>query len=206
MIYTFEGIDGCGKSSVAVAVAKAIKARLIEFPNYNSPTGKIIKGYLRGEWYTVCNEGDRDRLRDAVVFQSLNVANRMERMEELAAAANHIHNHLVLVRYWQSGWVYGQLDGLDKAWLSQVHRSMVLADQSFLIDVLPTVALDRCRQRDGAKAPERYEGKLHLLQRTAELYRRLWLTPHDNVVTLDGSKTLDHVVRVALRAIKTDAR
>ncbi|MDD4353497.1 MAG: dTMP kinase [Candidatus Nanoarchaeia archaeon] len=54
MIIVFEGTDGSGKGTQAeklkeYIINKGKKAFLIDFPNYNSPTGKIIKEYLHGE-------------------------------------------------------------------------------------------------------------------------------------------------------------
>jgi dTMP kinase len=54
MIIVFEGTDGSGKGTqskklVNYFISKGKKAILLDFPQYNTPTGKLIKEYLNGE-------------------------------------------------------------------------------------------------------------------------------------------------------------
>lgn len=53
-IIVLEGLDGCGKSTQLQLLADRLAAegttsRLISFPNYDSPSGKIVSGYLAGD-------------------------------------------------------------------------------------------------------------------------------------------------------------
>jgi len=54
MIIVFEGTDGSGKGTQAKKLSDYFlsmgkKAVLLDFPQYNTPTGKKIKEYLSGE-------------------------------------------------------------------------------------------------------------------------------------------------------------
>jgi len=154
----------------------------------------LIRSYLRKEWcvtdawspYYGCDPipGDgysrelgADKEGGALAFQALQIANRMELMPSLEAARRDGTN-LILVRYWQSAWVYGQLDGLDPAWLIDVHRSMVQAGVNILLDAPAEECMRRRAARDGALTPERYEGKLDFTRKVVELYRKLWTKLH----------------------------
>ena len=53
-IIVLEGLDGCGKSTQLQLLADrlagdGVNSRLISFPNYDSPSGKIVSAYLGGE-------------------------------------------------------------------------------------------------------------------------------------------------------------
>ncbi|KKL93970.1 hypothetical protein LCGC14_1869400 [marine sediment metagenome] len=130
MIVVIEGGDGAGKTEVAKAIVKMLDADVfIHFPDDNAVTGPLIRSYLKGGWQvleTATSNSEIARTQSALAFQSLNIANRMEHMPEIKNCASQPEQHAVLVRYWQSGWVYGQLDGLDPGWLHDIHTSMVL--------------------------------------------------------------------------------
>lgn len=53
-IIVLEGLDGCGKSTQLQLlqdrlVKEGVTSRLISFPNYDSPSGRIVSAYLGGE-------------------------------------------------------------------------------------------------------------------------------------------------------------
>lgn len=226
MNFVFEGPDGCGKDSVANLVAKHLEVangRLapvrLNFPNDNGYTGPMIRSYLRKAWHVSVKshwdskeeKGDFelntfDDEASALAFQALQVANRMEVMPMLARSASSFTYHTVMARYWQSAWVYGQLDGLDEAFLTNVHAAMAPGNYNFLLDVPAEVCMERRARRDGALPPERYEGKLEATKRIVDLYRDCWGkfgVPKENElwVVIDATQPLEKVVRDVLGAI-----
>lgn len=175
MIIVIEGGDGCGKSTIGKAVAELLDCPLIEFPDDKGYTGSMIRDYLGKRWLIDDHDSDSEgRLKqgnkqhmEALAFQSLQIANRMERMEEIKRADN-----IVLVRYWQSGVVYGTLDGLDRDWLINVHKPMVQADLNILLDVTAETSLER--QKSRGEEQERYEGAFAFTKKVNDSYRELW--------------------------------
>lgn len=181
-LIVIEGPDCSGKNTVADALARQLGAKRLDFPDRtNTVTGPLIDGYLKRRWRVECREADgsysgkkADDLAGALAFQALQVTNRMEHFWALSAAKQSATEHLVLVRYWQSGWVYGQLDGLDPVFLRGVHRGLPQPDLNILLDVSAEECERRRAARDGAKAPEIYEGKLAFTRRVIDLYRACW--------------------------------
>jgi thymidylate kinase len=192
-----EGADGCGKTTVAKAIANYLSCRLLHFPDDEAVTGPMIREYLKNEWSIACEK--RNRLRSALAFQALQVANRMEHMTDLERCADHPTRHIVLARYWQSGWVYGQLDGLDGEWLRRMHKTMAEPDLSILLDIEPKTSMDRRAARDGELPPERYEGKVEFTTKVVQLYRDLW--PTTSGVIVDANDTLRNVKLECLRHV-----
>jgi dTMP kinase len=177
MLIVIEGSDGSGKTSVAEELARRLKAEAMAFPNDAGVTGPIIRDYLRKNWYIpVYGTAQVSKHYSALAFQALQVVNRLEFMPKLMdASLNEPEGPRVIVaRYWQSGWVYGGLDGLDRAWLERVHEMMAEPDLSLLLDITPEEAMRRRAARDGDLAPELYEGKLDFTTKVVESYRELW--------------------------------
>ena len=204
MIVAICGADGCGKTTVAEAVAKALDCEVIAFPNDAAFTGPAIRAYLRREWSVRLPGGTTGDYAEthtgALAFQALQIANRMELMPRLRRAKEHGYN-LVLARYWQSAWVYGQLDGLPAEWLEWVHSEMVQPHVSILLDAPAEECMRRRAARDGTSAPERYEGKLDFTRRVVELYRALWAKdPGAAWRVVDATQSFANVVADAVEA------
>lgn len=179
MFIVIEGIDGGGKSTVADRLHDCLDAELIHFPDDKAVTGPAIREYLAKKWWLdQPYPYEQDRQREALVFQALQVANRVESFDRIVRAdqcamARGDRPHLIAVRYWQSGWVYGQIDGLSSELLCRMmHPMMHHGLLHILLDVPPEVAMARIVARGGAV--ERYEAKLELLAKARTLYRELW--------------------------------
>ena len=115
-LIAFEGLDQSGKQTQAERLrdhlkAEGRKARLVSFPDYGTSIGEEIARALSNE---------RDYGPD--VMQLLYVANRYERTPDLR---RWLDGGLILVcdRYTASSVAYGEAQGLDPAWLTDMQRS-----------------------------------------------------------------------------------
>jgi thymidylate kinase len=177
MIICIEGIDASGKATQSRRLAQHLSAQAISFPDYDTPTGHLIRGHLKCYWSALPDrpslaESDfrlvDTALLNALVFQALQLANRMEHASAIACAVA-TGRHLVLDRYWPSGWAYGSADGLDDAWLLQIHEHLPQPDLFVLLDVPPEKSSERRPVRR-----DRLEAQEGLMERVGVLYRQLW--------------------------------
>jgi dTMP kinase len=190
MIICFEGIDGSGKSKQARFLADRLRARFWKFPNRETVTGKLLyahlEGHVRLEWLVpLTPEGTltpgnvqevldrRDVYRrevpqaDALTFQALQLANRMECAGEIFEAA--AKGSVVFDRYWPSGYAYGRADGLDGEYMQKLHSWLPQPDLFLLLDIdLEDSMARRPERRD------RYEVDGAKLREVADHYRELW--------------------------------
>lgn len=167
MIVCVEGVDGCGKSTQAALLIERLKAKFFKFPNRDSITGKIIYEHLEKQWSSGYNRpGDSLKL-DSMVFQALQVTNRMEFASEIKEAAGR--GNVVFDRYWPSGYAYGCGDGLNPDYLIRIHEQLPQPDLFLLLDV---DVEDSARRRPERR--DRYEEDAELLMKVAENYRTLW--------------------------------
>ena len=177
LLIAFEGLDQSGKQTQAellrdTLITQRRSVNLLSFPDYTTAIGEEIGRALRGE-----------REYDADVMQLLYVANRYEWKREIvrATAAGAI---LVCDRYLASSIAYGEAQGLDGTWLTDIQKYLPQPDVTFLLDISPeTSARRKTADRD------RYERDLALLGRVRESYLRQAL--RSGWVRLDASRAPD---------------
>jgi dTMP kinase len=160
LLIAFEGLDQSGKQTQAELLRDSLTAlgrsvRLLSFPDYGTIIGAEIGRALRGE---------RDYGAD--VMQLLYVANRYEWKGEIVRAKD-AGTILVCDRYLASSIAYGEAQGLDGSWLTDIQKYLPPPDLTLLLDIPPEVSARRkIADRD------KYERDLALLGRVRESYLR----------------------------------
>jgi dTMP kinase len=160
LLIAFEGLDQSGKQTQAERLRDALiergrLVRLLSFPAYETAIGAEIERALRGT-----------RDYSAEVMQLLYVANRYEH-KQLIAEETARGVILICDRYLASSVAYGEAQGLDGEWLTEIQRNLPQPDLTFLLDIAPEVSATRKTQdRD------RYERDLSLLARVRQSYVR----------------------------------
>jgi dTMP kinase len=160
LLIAFEGLDQSGKQTQAErlrdrAVAAGHLVRLLSFPAYDTSIGAEIGRAL---------QGDRDYGPD--VMQLLYIANRYEWKPQIEFELGR-GTVLICDRYLASSIAYGEAQGLDAAWLTDIQKYLPQPDITFLLDIDPDVSA-------GRKTAERdkYERDLALLGRVRASYLR----------------------------------
>ena len=186
LLVAFEGLDQSGKQTQAELLRDWLASagrsvRLMSFPDYETVIGAEIGRALGGE---------RDYSAD--VMQLLYVANRYEWKGEIlrAKAAGTI---IVCDRYLASSIAYGEAQGLDATWLSEIQKYLPQPDIAFLLDIPPEVSARRKTvDRD------KYESDLSLLARVRESYLR---QAQAGWVRLDATRAPDAIAADVWQAI-----
>jgi dTMP kinase len=176
MFICLEGIDASGKATQSRFLATHLGARLYSFPDYSTPMGKLIEGHLHQYWAAQPSTGGGKywpepqtlQTLDALVFQALQLANRMEHASAIQQAKAQ-GLHVVADRYWPSGWVYGAADGLSPDYLRAIHEHLPQPDLFILLEIDPDVSVQRRPDRR-----DRYEKQPGLMRRAVQLYTQLW--------------------------------
>jgi dTMP kinase len=160
LLIAFEGLDQSGKQTQAEMLRDRLtgegrRVELLSFPDYTTPIGTEIRRALHG---------DRDYGAD--VMQLLYVANRYEWKPRIVEARAR-GTILVCDRYLASSIAYGEAQGLDGAWLTEIQRFLPQPDVTFLLDIDPDVSARR-----KATDRDKYERDLALLARVRASYHR----------------------------------
>src|SRR5580704_11055681 len=159
-LIVFEGLDQSGKQTQAELLRDRLKqdgrkARLISFPDYGTSIGEELARALQGE-----------REYGPDVMQLLYIANRYERKPDLQ---RWLEGGLMLVcdRYTASSVAYGEANGLDAAWLTELQKFLPPASLTIMLDIAPETSVGR-----KALERDRYERDLAMQGRVRESYRR----------------------------------
>jgi dTMP kinase len=188
-LIAFEGLDQSGKQTQAESLrdtlaARGSECRLLSFPDYQTPVGAEIFRALHGE---------RDYPPD--VMQLLYITNRYEKRD--AVRRWIADGALVLCdRYLASSVAYGEAQGLDPEWLSEVQKHLPAPSLTILLDIAPATAVAR-----KASGRDRFERDLELLSRVRASYERQ--SRASNWVRLDGERPRAEVERDVARAVTT---
>ena len=173
-LIAFEGLDQSGKQTQAELLrdwlaSNGRRARLLSFPDYQTVIGAEIGRALRGE---------RDYTAD--VMQLLYVANRYEFKGEILRVKEN-GTIVVCDRYVASSIAYGEAQGLDAEWLTDIQKYLPQPDITFLLDIAPEVSARRkTADRD------KYERDLSMLGRVRDSYLRQ--AAQSGWVRLDASR------------------
>jgi dTMP kinase len=178
-LVAFEGLDQSGKQTQAELLRDHLKqdghkSRLVSFPDYATSIGEEIARALQGE---------REYTPD--VMQLLYVANRHEREADLR---RWLDGGLILVcdRYTASSIAYGEAQGLDPQWLTDMQKFLPPADATILLDIAPETAVKR-----KSVDRDRYERDLGMQHRVRLSYLRQ--AAEQNWIVLDGERAKETI-------------
>ncbi len=178
-LIAFEGLDQSGKETQARLLRARLEAaghrvETLTFPDDSTPLGQDIRAALAGR---------REYARD--VMQLLYIANRHERREDIES---WLDDGVVVIcdRYIASSIAYGEAQGLDAAWLTDVQRKLPQPALTILLDIDPATALARKQSNR-----DRYESDMELLARVRDSYRKLAQQP--TWALIDGEQAREAV-------------
>ena len=188
-VIAFEGLDQSGKQTQSERLADVLRSEgrqveFLSFPAYATSVGAEIGLALQGA-----------RDYDAATLQLLYIANRYEFrprvLDWLAAGAV-----VICDRYLASSIAYGEAQGLDAAWLTDVQRFLPAPALTIVLDIPPEVSL----QRKGA-GRDKFEQDLPLLSRVRASYRRQAEAP--DWLLIDGQQDVSVVADAIMRAVRS---
>ena len=188
-LIAFEGLDQSGKQTQAERLLEAFRksgrgAEFLTFPEYTTHIGEEIGRALKGE---------RDYQPDTL--QLLYIANRFEfkpKIESWLAAGTMV----VCDRYLASSIAYGDAQGVDRQWLTEIQRFLPQPSLTLFMDMAPEVSLTR-KKADRDK----FERDLPLLGRVRASYQRQSGAP--GWVTIDAERDRDAVSADVITAVRS---
>jgi dTMP kinase len=188
-LIVFEGLDQSGKQTQAERLRDRLKdegrkARLVSFPDYGTTIGEEIARALQGE-----------REYGPDVMQLLYIANRYERKADLQ---RWLAGGLVLVcdRYVASSVAYGEAQGLDPLWLTEMQKFLPAPTLTVLLDIAPETAVQR-----KAVDRDRYERDLAMQARVRDSYARQAVA--QGWIRLDGERGKDAIAADVFSAVSS---
>ena len=188
-LIAFEGLDQSGKQTQAESLRDYVTAEgrpceMLSFPDYDTPVGTEISHALHG---------DRHYAPD--VMQLLYVTNRYEKRAQIESwlASGTV---ILCDRYLASSVAYGEAQGLDPGWLTDIQRFLPAPALTLLLDIAPETAVQR-----KASGRDRYERDLDMLGRVRASYHRQ--AEQTGWIRIDGQRPKAQVGADVIRAVAT---
>ena len=178
LIIAIEGVDQAGKGTQSKMLVERLRgdgidAELFSFPDYDTPVGRRIRGYL-----------DRSGEIDLERLHTLLAENRREKLPAIRRALDE-QRTLVMDRYYESNVAYGMASGLEREWLYGLDSEMPRPDLVILLDISAEESFRRKKERDAFEADRRRMERVVRTYRT-EAEAGGWFI-------VDGSKSPDAV-------------
>ena len=159
-LIAFEGLDQSGKQTQAERLLDTFRragrqTEFLTFPEYTTAIGEEIGRALQGE-----------RHYQPDTLQLLYIANRFEfrpKIESWLASGTIV----VCDRYLASSIAYGDAQGVDRQWLTEIQRFLPQPSLTMFMDMTPEVSLTR-KKADRDK----FERDMPLLGRVRESYQQ----------------------------------
>ncbi len=190
-LVVLEGIDGCGKSSVAMRLAEALGSRAVLT---REPTDSLIGLAVK--------KGDKGKVSpytDALLF----MADRAEHTEQmrgwiakgkLVVCDRYYHSTVA----YQAAYLKDTFDGDPFKWLMESNlRISIRPDLTVLLDISPELGLERIKSR---KRFSRFE-KLDFLTGVRRNYLKL-ARLDKSVVKIDGARPLGTVAAEVIALVR----
>lgn len=194
-LITLEGIDGSGKSTVAKKLQENPEIRIHEPVFTREPT----RGTLTGTAVENAIRSDTDQLAELFLF----TADHAEHLAKLVKPALEKGKTVISDRYSDSRYAY-QGATLKKRlenpleWVKQLHREWtIIPDLTFLFDIEPEIAVERCGKRGEQTKFE----KIELLQKVRENFFRLVAEEPKRFIVIDASSSPEEVEEEIVRKV-----
>ncbi|MEI9940698.1 MAG: dTMP kinase [Pseudomonadota bacterium] len=204
LFVVLEGIDGCGSTTHAKLLAKALKSRgsevVLTCEPSTGPIGSLIRQVLQRRLFVPDATGPRNF--DWSTMALLFAADRMDHLDSTVAPALRAGSVVISDRYDLSSLAYQSVTahtGSDPIpWIRQLNTQALRPDVTIVIDVPAEVAEERRRARGGVE--EMFEAR-ELQARLATVYARAEeLVPQDRLLHVPG---VGDVGAVAARVFET---
>lgn len=191
---TFEGIDGCGKSTQLRMLASALRLRSHDVITTREPGGTSFGKRLRAALLDI--RETVDPLSELLLF----AADRAQHVRTLLVPALEAGKIVISDRYADSTIVYQGCRGFDRQILNQVitlATEGLTPDLTFLLDISPSECRRRMESsRTGRRANDRFDNEsLAWHERLHAFYRQRAQEEPERIRLIDASADIDTVHR-----------
>ena len=199
MLITIEGIDGCGKSTQLQKIATFLQSRQIPYHITCEPTkndiGQLLRKYLKQKTVPTI---------DALLF----AADRLDHCHREILPALQSNKLVISDRYVLSSIAYQSLQceelGVTTEWIATINQFCIVPDLIILLDLDPTIALQRRYNETEMQNREKFE-EITFQSRLRNRYLQLVEDRFNgwNYAVVDASRNSDDVFASIVKVFVT---
>ncbi len=203
---TFEGPDGCGKSTQLALLAKALRRRAIEVVTTREPGGTPIGGRIRSILLDSRTSGLTPLAEMALMF-----SDRAQHIEQVILPAIKQGSYVLCDRYTDSSEAYqGHGRGLGSETVLAMHKLLcrdLWPDLTILLQTELEASIDRARHRNQQQRDHRDEDRfeqegLEFHRRVAEGFSQIARRDPQRVKVVPASGTVDTTHKKIMRILE----
>ncbi|MEK6886167.1 MAG: dTMP kinase [Nanoarchaeota archaeon] len=188
LFITFEGIDGCGKSTQAKMLADYI----FGLNKYNHVL-KTREPYKNQDIRKIL-QNEEDPYSQARKLAEMFIGDRQRHVKELIAPTLNTGTHVISDRYSLSTLSYQQTQGMELNELVKMHSGLPIPDLTYIVNVPVKVATERMKKDGERKEEQKFEKDIDFIEKLRQKYLELpWKLHNHNVVVIDGTKTPEEI-------------
>jgi len=196
LFITFEGIDGCGKSTQIWKLAKYISnlskynhVLVTREPYKNQDIRKILQEdsdpYSQGKKLAVMFVTDRKRHADEIIIPNI------ER-----------ECHVISDRYDLSTLVYQQTQGVPLQELISMHQGIITPNLTFIVDVPVEVAIERMKKDNERNVEQKFEKQKEFIAKLRQNYLDLQKQlPERRIIIIDGAPSVEDIFEKQIKPV-----
>lgn len=197
LFITFEGIDGCGKSTQAELLLQKLKSLGHEAILLREPGGTAIGERIRSILLDI-GHSEMNAVTELLLYS----AARAQITAECIVPALEKGTMVIMDRYYDSTTAYqGYARGIDLNRiddLNTIASGCLVPDITFLIDCDPSVSSGRI-----SSSPDRLESEgLHFMRKVRDGFLQLSSKYQNRFVVIDGGKEIEKIAKQISETIK----
>lgn len=200
LFITFEGGEGCGKTTVIKALVKELEKEGLQALVTREPGGSLIAEQIRNVILDRANT-----LMDPRTEALLYAASRRQHLVEIVLPALKEGKMVLSDRYLDSSLAYqGVARGIGIKEVFSINKFAIdqtMPDLTFFLDLEPEKGLERIRQHRSDEVNRLDLEKLSFHQKVYEAYKLLAEKYPERIVTIDASMTVEQEVEQIKKVI-----
>lgn len=185
MLITFEGLDNCGKTTIAERLEKNYKGRGFDCSytrEFETEVGKLIRRM------------EEKKQLDPILKSFLFAADRQLRTR--AYSQEDYENKIIIFdRYYHSAIAYRMADGIERGWIECVNSVFRKPDYAFYIDITPEESV---RRNTSSKFNIIYS--VDKLRSIRDAYKSIF--DDSEFIYIDGMRSIDLIYKDVLSKIE----
>ncbi len=192
---TFEGNEGCGKSTQIAMLCDYLKSRKIECVLTREPGGTVLAEKIRALLLDVKSGAKIFPKAELLLFESA----RAQHVDEIIKPALASGKFVISDRFFDSSTAYqGGARGLGEAFVKSANALAVgdcIPDLTILLDVPAELGLERARVRDGGYSDRMGSEKLEFYESVRRSFLKIAQDNPERFALVDGAPAPERVAQ-----------
>ncbi len=192
---TFEGNEGCGKSTQIAMLCDYLKSRKIECVLTREPGGTVLAEKIRALLLDVKSGAKIFPKAELLLFESA----RAQHVDEIIKPALASGKFVISDRFFDSSTAYqGGARGLGEAFVKSANALAVgdcIPDLTILLDVPAELGLERARARDGGYSDRMGSEKLEFYESVRRSFLKIAQDNPERFALVDGAPAPEKVAQ-----------